>query len=166
MLCSAWLSGDGNFAVRAGMMASRQYHLGASSRLRPTTSKIRRGDRHRNSRPRRRLFCDFDWDIFVIFDQLQLMRIVESHAEGCTLASMGNATTLLSPVQEGRIWRVRIEWANGAIHHFGKFTSEEEAIRWIGAHPRLTKPVTEDEPSITRKRVRSRKARLRNLFST
>ena len=82
------------------------------------------------------------------------------------LASMGNAVTLLSPVQEGRIWRVKIEWANGAIHHFGKFTSEKEAVRWIAAHPQLAKPVTEDEPIITRRRVRSRKARLRNPFST
>ena len=82
------------------------------------------------------------------------------------VASMGNAATQLSPAQEGRAWRVKIVWANGAIHHFGKFTSEEEAIRWIAAHPELTKPMTENEPNITRKRVRSRKARLRNLFST
>jgi hypothetical protein len=52
--------------------------------------------------------------------------------------------TLLSPVQEGGIWRVRIRWPNGTVHHFGKFDSEQEAIKWIDAHPQLTKLVTED----------------------
>jgi hypothetical protein len=56
---------------------------------------------------------------------------------------MGKMATLLSPVQEGGIWRVRIVWANGTVHYFGKFTSEKEAVRWIAAHPQLTKPVTE-----------------------
>jgi len=58
---------------------------------------------------------------------------------------MGKVATLLSPVQEGGIWRVKIQWANGAIHHFGKFVSEKEAVRWIAAHHQLTKPVTEGE---------------------
>jgi len=49
-------------------------------------------------------------------------------AKGSILASMGQTATLLSPVQEGRIWRVRIVWANGAVHHFGKFASEKEAV--------------------------------------
>jgi len=71
---------------------------------------------------------------------------------------MGKAATVLSPVQEGRIWRVQIVWANGAVHHFGKFTSEKETVRWIAAHPQLTKAVTEDEPSITGNRIRSRKS--------
>jgi hypothetical protein len=54
----------------------------------------------------------------------------------------------LSPVmQEGDIWRVRIAWPNRAVHYFGKFTSEQDAIDWINAHPRLTKPEnTIDEP--------------------
>jgi len=78
---------------------------------------------------------------------------------------MGKTATLFSPVQEGRIWRVRIQWANGTVHHFGKFTSEQEAIKWIDAHPQLTKPVTEDKPIITGNRVRPRKARS-NLFLT
>jgi hypothetical protein len=76
---------------------------------------------------------------------------------------MGKAATLLSPVQKGGIWRMRIVWANGAIHHFGKFTSEEEAIRWIAVHPQLTKPVTEDKPRIINP-CRSRRAR--SLFLT
>jgi len=89
----------------------------------------------------------------------QLIEDVESHTEGSILASMERAATLLSPVQESRIWRVRIVWANGAIHHFGKFNSEQEAIKWIDAHPRLTRPVLEkeEEPSLPRKRVRFRK---------
>jgi hypothetical protein len=81
------------------------------------------------------------------------LRIVASAAEEWILASMGNVATLLSPVLEGRIWRIKIEWANGAVHYFGKFTSEKQAARWIAAHPQLAKPVTEDEPIITRKRV-------------
>jgi hypothetical protein len=53
------------------------------------------------------------------------------------LASM---SALLSPVQDGKIWRVKIVWPNRAVHHFGKFISEQDAIDWINAHPRLTKP--------------------------
>jgi hypothetical protein len=87
-------------------------------------------------------------------------------AKGSILASMGQTATLLSPVQEGRIWRVRILWANGAIHHFGKFTSEKDAVGWIAAHSQLTKPLTEVEPSLPRNRVRSRKARSPNLLSS
>jgi hypothetical protein len=48
---------------------------------------------------------------------------------------------MLSPVQEDDIWRVQIVWPNGAVHHFGKFISERDAIAWINAHPRLTEPV-------------------------
>ena len=46
----------------------------------------------------------------------------------------------LLPVQEGDIWRVRIAWPNRAVHYFGKFSSEQDAIDWINAHPQLTKP--------------------------
>jgi hypothetical protein len=54
---------------------------------------------------------------------------------------------LLSPVKEGRIWRVKIVWPNRARHYFGKFPSENDAVAWINAHPRLTKPEdTMDEP--------------------
>jgi hypothetical protein len=49
-------------------------------------------------------------------------------------------SALLSPVQEDDIWRVKIVWPNRAVHHFGKFTSERDAIDWINAHPRLTRP--------------------------
>ena len=46
--------------------------------------------------------------------------------------------TVLSPVQKGSIWRVRITWPNGKKSHFGKFTSEKDAIEWITVHPGLT----------------------------
>jgi hypothetical protein len=52
-------------------------------------------------------------------------------------------SALLSPVQEGDIWRVKIVWPNRAVHHFGKFTSKRDAVAWINAPPRLTKPVAE-----------------------
>jgi hypothetical protein len=60
------------------------------------------------------------------------------------LASM---SALLSPAQEDDIWRVKIVWPNRAVHYFGKFTSEQDAIDWINAHSYLTKPEdTMDEP--------------------
>ena len=49
-------------------------------------------------------------------------------------------SALLSPVQEDDIWRVRIVWPNRAVHHFGKFISEQDAIDCFNAHPRLTNP--------------------------
>jgi hypothetical protein len=58
--------------------------------------------------------------------------------------------TVLSPVQEGGIWRVKIVWPNRHVNYFGKFTSEQDAIDWINAHPNLTKPEdTIDEPQLT-----------------
>jgi hypothetical protein len=69
-----------------------------------------------------------------------------SHLAGrIILASM---SALLSPVQEGSIWRVKVVWPNRAVHHFGKFISERDAIDWINAHYQLTKPDTMDEPQI------------------
>ena len=58
-------------------------------------------------------------------------------AQRIIVASM---SSLLSPVQEDDIWRVKIVWPNRAVHHFGKFTSERDATDWINAHPNLTKP--------------------------
>jgi hypothetical protein len=56
---------------------------------------------------------------------------------------------MLSPVQEGHIWRVKIVWPTRNVHYFGKFTSEKDAIDWINAHPNLTKPEdTVDEPQL------------------
>ena len=71
---------------------------------------------------------------------------MSDHAERIILASMA---AMLSRVQDGDIWRVQIVWPNGAVHHFGKFTSENDAIDWINVHPRLTKPEdTMDAPQI------------------
>jgi hypothetical protein len=56
-------------------------------------------------------------------------------------------SALLSPVQDGKIWRVKIVWPNQTVHRFGQFTSEQDAIDWINAHPKLTRPEdTIDEP--------------------
>jgi uncharacterized protein YbdZ (MbtH family) len=70
-----------------------------------------------------------------------------SHLAGrIIVASMA---ALLSPVQEGDLWRVKIVWPNGRHTLVGKFTSEQDAIDWINAHPQLTKPEdTMDEPQI------------------
>jgi hypothetical protein len=47
---------------------------------------------------------------------------------------------ILSPVQEGDIWRVKIVWPNRHVSYFGKFASKRDAIDWINAHPNLTRP--------------------------
>jgi len=57
---------------------------------------------------------------------------------------MGTPWTVLLPVREGQVWRVQIVWPNGAVHHFGKFASKEDAVGWIAAHPRLTMPAGEN----------------------
>jgi hypothetical protein len=60
---------------------------------------------------------------------------------------MENIRTLLSPTREGRVWRVKIVWPNAAVHYFGTFTSEQDAVGWIKAHPRLARAEdTMDEP--------------------
>jgi hypothetical protein len=71
-----------------------------------------------------------------------------SHLVGWIIvAPMGDGGAQLSSVQQADIWRVRMAWPNGAVHFFGKFTSEKDAIAWIEAHPNLTKPVdTVDAP--------------------
>jgi hypothetical protein len=53
---------------------------------------------------------------------------------------------VLSPVREGKIWRVEIVWPNGAVHHFGKFASKKDVDDWIAAHPRLTMPAEQTSP--------------------
>jgi hypothetical protein len=58
-------------------------------------------------------------------------------------------SAVLSPLRDGKIWRVQIVWPNRAVHHYGKFTSEQDAINWINAHPHLTRPEdTMDEPQL------------------
>jgi hypothetical protein len=53
-------------------------------------------------------------------------------------------STVLSSFQENGVWRVRIEWPNGAVHYFGRFTSEKEALQWIDDHTWLTIPATKN----------------------
>jgi hypothetical protein len=57
---------------------------------------------------------------------------------------MGMGRTVLFAVQEGEIWRVQIAWPNGALHRFGKFASEQDAIEWIAAHSWLTAPAADE----------------------
>jgi hypothetical protein len=53
-------------------------------------------------------------------------------AQRSSLMFGASMSALLSPVvQEGGIWRVKIVWPNRHVHHFGKFTSERDAIDWI-----------------------------------
>jgi hypothetical protein len=61
---------------------------------------------------------------------------------------MATQCTVLLPVREGEIWRVKIVWPNGAVHHFGKFVSKEDADDWITAHSRLMMPAEETSPPI------------------
>ena len=69
------------------------------------------------------------------------------------LASMGDGGAILSIVQSGAIWRVRIAWPNYPARYFGKFNSETEAQKWIAAHDSLTKqpsqPFVESPPIIS-----------------
>jgi hypothetical protein len=67
-------------------------------------------------------------------------------------------STVLSSFQENGVWRVRIEWPNGAVHYFGNFSFEKEAAQWIADHAWLTIPANKntsaprddaDQPSST-----------------
>ena len=76
-----------------------------------------------------------------------------SQAKACLISPgriiLVSMSALLSPLEDDKIWRVKIVRPNGAVHHFGKFTSERDATDWINAHPNLTKPGdTIDEPPI------------------
>ncbi|MGB8629424.1 MAG: hypothetical protein WCD69_08545 [Xanthobacteraceae bacterium] len=53
---------------------------------------------------------------------------------------MKSESTVLSSFQENGVWRVRIEWPNGAVHYFGSFSSEKEAAQWVDDHAWLTVP--------------------------
>jgi hypothetical protein len=59
---------------------------------------------------------------------------------------MWDSVTVLSPVEKGPIWRVRIRWPNGLVHHFGNFASEKDASDWIAAHPWLVERQTMPKP--------------------
>jgi hypothetical protein len=51
---------------------------------------------------------------------------------------------------------VRIAWPNGAVHHFGKFASEKDAMAWITAHPWLVEAPKADPPQVVSRRIRIR----------
>jgi hypothetical protein len=53
-------------------------------------------------------------------------------------------STVLSSFQENGVWRVRIEWPNGAVHYFGNFSSEKKAAQWIDDHTWLTIPANKN----------------------
>ena len=60
---------------------------------------------------------------------------------------MGDGLTVLSPVQKGSIWRVRIAWPTGTVHYVGKFVFEKDASDWIAARPWLAERPTIPAPS-------------------
>ena len=58
---------------------------------------------------------------------------------------MGGASTVLTSVKEGDLWRVQIAWPSGTTHYyFGKFGSEQEATGWISRHRWLSERAVED----------------------
>jgi hypothetical protein len=52
-------------------------------------------------------------------------------------------STLLSPVQKGRRWRVQIKQPDGSVRYFGRFASENRAREWIATHAWLISHLTE-----------------------
>jgi len=58
--------------------------------------------------------------------------------------SMGGASTILTSVKRGDLWRVQIKWPSGTTKYFGKFGSEQEASGWISSHRGLTERTIED----------------------
>ena len=67
----------------------------------------------------------------------------QSILKSAYLEIMDGASTDLTLVKVGDLWRVQIAWPNGTTKHFGKFGSEQEARKWIGAHGWLTKHAIE-----------------------
>jgi hypothetical protein len=58
--------------------------------------------------------------------------------------AMGDQGAVLSPVQDGNIWRVQIIWPNGKIDRVGEFSSEGDAVTWIDRHAWwLVEPIKE-----------------------
>jgi hypothetical protein len=57
---------------------------------------------------------------------------------------MGDQRAVLSPVQDGDIWRVQIIWRDGKMDFVGGFSSEGDAAKWIDRHAWwLIEPITE-----------------------
>ena len=57
---------------------------------------------------------------------------------------MGGASTIMTSVKKGDLWRVQIKWPSGTTKYFGKFDSEQEASGWISRHRALTERAIED----------------------
>jgi hypothetical protein len=57
---------------------------------------------------------------------------------------MDGASTVLTSVKKGDLWRVQIAWPSGTTRYFGKFDSEQEASGWISRHRALTERTIED----------------------
>lgn len=51
---------------------------------------------------------------------------------------MGGASTVLTSVKKGDLWRVQIAWPSGTTRHVGKFRTEQEALGWISRHRSLS----------------------------
>jgi hypothetical protein len=57
---------------------------------------------------------------------------------------MGGASTILTSVKKGDLWRVQIKWPSGTTKYFGKFGSEQEATGWISKHRWLSERAIKD----------------------
>jgi hypothetical protein len=57
---------------------------------------------------------------------------------------MVGASTALTLVKVGDLWRVQITWPSGTTKYFGKFGSEQEALGWISRHRWLSERAVED----------------------
>jgi hypothetical protein len=74
------------------------------------------------------------------------LKLSATQPPGDRETALMEASTLLKPVQNRNIWRVEITWPNAKVNYFGKFASEEDAIRWVSAHGWLTAPPQKTEP--------------------
>jgi hypothetical protein len=67
---------------------------------------------------------------------------------------MGDQRAVLSPVQEGDIWRVQMICPSGNKSCIGEFSSENAAIKWINGHawwliePIAEKPTSESSSAV------------------
>jgi hypothetical protein len=59
---------------------------------------------------------------------------------------MGDGRTVLSSVQADGVWRVQITWANGSKNRIGKFSTKQEAEKWVADHRLLTEQTVEEPP--------------------
>jgi hypothetical protein len=61
---------------------------------------------------------------------------------------MGDKRAGLLPVQDGGVWLVQITSPTGGKSYVGKFSSENDAIKWMNSHAWwLIEPITENPTS-------------------